>query len=105
VQNDPGGGRFCAFAECDRSAVEGELCGGHAKQRRRGLQLRPLRSRYGSKRERVEAAIAELYAGSDEDDPTIRHRLWMRLAVAMRAWAFAEKPTDPRRRLQVNVVR
>jgi hypothetical protein len=40
--------KTCTFAECGRPAVSNSLCGGHAQQANRGVELRALRSTWKS---------------------------------------------------------
>lgn len=97
--------RYCAFAQCDALAREGDLCVGHAWQKRRGKTLRPLRKPYGSKLERLRAAMADYYAQAEADGEAAR-RAFERFRRAMRDYIASEKRNDPRRKLAaVNVAR
>lgn len=57
----------CAFPDCARARAEGELCWGHAKQRRRGQRLTTLRDDTRSPAELL-ADAAIRYADAEEDE-------------------------------------
>ena len=84
----------CVFPDCTNPAAmdasghpdEGGLCSGHAKQKRRKRDLRPLRRRRHPKATLAEAALQYADASPEQAD-----RAWHRLRMAARRYVLTEK--------------
>jgi hypothetical protein len=73
----------CAAPDCDREAKRRGLCSGHRWQREHGRALTPLRTRYGSAWERLQAAML---AYSDAETDEAFESAKARCKAAARAW-------------------